>query len=1079
MGGNLTALELVLTFLTMFGPATKESLAAVCVLFEAVVRYDYEKSKFDKDTAKVCRANNHLIAMAELYGVQCDLKQLATPGGRRAILRVILGPVIEGLSLDDLEQIRNNAVEAMVLLTFKPLDEVQDIVTKWANQAIKDRRYQMRVCAWTGLPMEPADGHSEAESSVDVEGSAEDEIIITALTQTCTLGLEIAFIFLTMLGPVTKESVEATGVLFSAILGYSKATGKFDKATVKMVPGVSAQLCLLARLYGLRCEPRILDTPPGPRAILREIIGPVIEEHSPAELEQVRKEADEVAAIIMCGPLERVVTIAAAWAAAAKEDARYQARVAAWTGKPVDGLQRNHAVKVDQRHITTMDNTKLGHNVAYDSKADECKADDDGASENSSDTPLYLEIATCNTVVQLMTVQALFSMDILPKQEASFTTMFPTPLEVCLGHSSVQPATFLDDFSHTVEETSSNIGAVYDSDEVDDTKELMDASDEEHYHRMVGFQFPTYVPSVPTLDTSNGSTPTTDLGSPIFEQWMTTWHSLEMSAWKAVLQSAAEKESQDEKRKAVFEPYADAWEDAQLSCWSAALKGNDRTEPLPRICVDTKDGEARMDPVGNDEGTDGGKDIISIHSASELSSPLGDGFQGPGTKISDDTDTSDHVSSHAQSPEASLQLSPLQSTIKAGHGLVSVTWEMVKLYTQLSSPISSSLGTPLDDQWFIGYILAQMEKTTNHWYFKPTEDQKQRFRHHTYLRLNNTKFSRWILFVSMGIIESSLAGDMSRVQRHSSLMEHIEGSLKAELTLELTPHEMRCRWSDWIHVSLIKTTFIPGFNTYQVLRSLAPVFLQATYSNPTLWPSGSDFTRVPLSSILASISNELTYFALLDCTYAMASGLPQLVEYDTTIYQQPKYSAPHQWLHSSPTELQLVLADINACRDKSPYARDWRDIEHQLLAWQSRHAEHTFTESWMTVAWYAVQESWRLSLQVYLYLAVCNASSDDPRIQTRVKQILQLVGSIKKREPSDTVASFFIQYLIVGICARSEAQRKKVRDKLISVNETKLWIMRASNFAHVLDHLWHGVAAGGLPIKWNDYMRSRETVLPM
>ncbi|CAE6508054.1 unnamed protein product, partial [Rhizoctonia solani] len=95
---KLTALELVLTFLTMFGPVTKESLAAVCVLFEAILGYDYEKGKFDKDAVKkVCGVADHLFAMAELYGAKCDAKQLETPGGRRAILRVILGPVLEGL----------------------------------------------------------------------------------------------------------------------------------------------------------------------------------------------------------------------------------------------------------------------------------------------------------------------------------------------------------------------------------------------------------------------------------------------------------------------------------------------------------------------------------------------------------------------------------------------------------------------------------------------------------------------------------------------------------------------------------------------------------------------------------------------------------------------------------------------------------------------------------------------------------------------------------------------------------------------------------------------------------------------
>jgi hypothetical protein len=52
MNGKLTALELVLTFLTMLGPATKESLAAVCVLFEALLSY---VSAYERDRAMVHR----------------------------------------------------------------------------------------------------------------------------------------------------------------------------------------------------------------------------------------------------------------------------------------------------------------------------------------------------------------------------------------------------------------------------------------------------------------------------------------------------------------------------------------------------------------------------------------------------------------------------------------------------------------------------------------------------------------------------------------------------------------------------------------------------------------------------------------------------------------------------------------------------------------------------------------------------------------------------------------------------------------------------------------------------------------
>ncbi|CCO33238.1 hypothetical protein BN14_07312 [Rhizoctonia solani AG-1 IB] len=128
MTGKLTALELVLTFLTMLGPATKESLAAVCVLFEALLSYDYETGKFEKCAAnKVTGVMGHLIEMAVLYGVQCNAKQL------------------EKLGLNDLDRMRDEAVEAMMVLTFKPLDEVQNMLAAWAEQAVKDGRYQSRV----------------------------------------------------------------------------------------------------------------------------------------------------------------------------------------------------------------------------------------------------------------------------------------------------------------------------------------------------------------------------------------------------------------------------------------------------------------------------------------------------------------------------------------------------------------------------------------------------------------------------------------------------------------------------------------------------------------------------------------------------------------------------------------------------------------------------------------------------------------------------------------------------------------------------------------------------------------------
>ncbi|CAE6475428.1 unnamed protein product [Rhizoctonia solani] len=409
--------------------------------------------------------------------------------------------------------------------------------------------------------------------------------------------------------------------------------------------------------------------------------------------------------------------------------------------------------------------------------------------------------------------------------------------------------------------------------------------------------------------------------------------------------------------------------------------------------------------------------------------------------------TPDSASSHIQNTGQ-----PCSCPSQPADGLMSIFRKKV---AQLPKSLPDQLIQ--DERWFIERIIAQTEKVMGYWYFNPPCNNKQQLHLYIYGRMGNTKFTRWILLAVMGVIESLFTGDMSHAQLHNSLIQRIEGSLRAELALELTPREMRNRWVDWIHVSLMAMLF-NNLDTHQTLRRIVPVLLQVIYSNPALWSTDSDLTRVPLSNILVSASHELAYFAFVDCTYAMVSGLPQQVEYDTTIYSRLPQPSWHQLTHEFPTELLLLV---------------------HLLAWQSCPAEYKFTESWVAVAWYAVQESWRLALLIYLYLAVCNASSDDPRVQIRAKQIIQVAGTVKKRGSSDASASLCNQYLMAGICASSEVDRRTVREKLASANETKLWIMRASNFSPVLEHLWNGAGASGRPVRWSDFVHSREVLLPI
>ncbi|CUA73185.1 putative transcriptional regulatory protein C965,10 [Schizosaccharomyces pombe 972h-] [Rhizoctonia solani] len=382
-----------------------------------------------------------------------------------------------------------------------------------------------------------------------------------------------------------------------------------------------------------------------------------------------------------------------------------------------------------------------------------------------------------------------------------------------------------------------------------------------------------------------------------------------------------------------------------------------------------------------------------------------------------------------------------RSTLKATDSPMSILRKIINLQTQLSPSPSDPLKKFIDSHWSLEYILANSDKVTDHCYFKPANLKGRRFREDVVIRLRTSHFARWIALVSMCVVEDFRTSNAPENPLHSLWVGHIECAVKRELTRDLAPREMQQHHSDLVHISLLKTIVVRGSNLYKVLQDITPAFLHVVYSDAKLWPSGSDFACVPLSNILNSEAHELALFALMDCTCAIAFGLPQHVEYDTTIYSPPSSLLSVQWAYGTPVEFHAVLADINSCRDQSPTAHDWREIEQWLLTWQSRPKVLAFAESWMEVAWYAVQESWRLALLTYLHMAVCGATSDDPKIQFYIKQILQVIGT-------------------VGICARNEVHRKVVREELLAPKGTKLWLMRSSYFVPVLDHLWHGAAAG-------------------
>lgn len=66
-----------------------------------------------------------------------------------------------------------------------------------------------------------------------------------------------------------------------------------------------------------------------------------------------------------------------------------------------------------------------------------------------------------------------------------------------------------------------------------------------------------------------------------------------------------------------------------------------------------------------------------------------------------------------------------------------------------------------------------------------------------------------------------------------------------------------------------------------------------------------------------------------------------------------------------------------------------------------------------------------------------------------------------------------------GAAARKEKHRAVIRRKVQASRSVSACILRGADFVSVLDHLWLGVGAGGVPTTWDDYVSSRCATLPV
>ncbi|KAH7322350.1 hypothetical protein B0J17DRAFT_683764 [Rhizoctonia solani] len=265
--------------------------------------------------------------------------------------------------------------------------------------------------------------------------------------------------------------------------------------------------------------------------------------------------------------------------------------------------------------------------------------------------------------------------------------------------------------------------------------------------------------------------------------------------------------------------------------------------------------------------------------------------------------------------------------------------------------------------------------------------------------------------------------------------------------------EVKDKLNGLIELEFAQTMVLGTAAGYSSLRLALPSFLRLVSEDSNLW-----------------VEQEHSGMLCVSIPAVLTSSIAELVEYDSTGFPiQPEF--PVDWVHGVhgvPMEMMVNLAEVHNWRAQRKDV-DWTVLEMRALSWRWHQREIQSDESADMVFRAAIQEAWRHTTLIYIYMGVCGVTSHDPRVQASVQQMLNTHLDVHFSMPS----------IVAGLAAPYESQRTLIIRKMKSFYGVRIWKVRGQDFVRVLEHLWHGPAASGGAVVWDDYVQARCKVLPI
>ncbi|KAG9074787.1 hypothetical protein FS749_013623, partial [Ceratobasidium sp. UAMH 11750] len=286
-------------------------------------------------------------------------------------------------------------------------------------------------------------------------------------------------------------------------------------------------------------------------------------------------------------------------------------------------------------------------------------------------------------------------------------------------------------------------------------------------------------------------------------------------------------------------------------------------------------------------------------------------------------------------------------------------------------PRMPSTLTPDSTGPMIDYILSQHEQLINLAYFKPLHQQIVHIRNSLSERLHTSQATRLAMFLRSNILRAILSGaGAEKFSAYFSWLHRFDQQLRLAPEKGVIFANLQDRLTGTLEVSFLKLRLCKSTNVYQTLQDSAPVFLQIALAVTTQQPAARPPSVISVASILASTRYELSHFILLDSFCSMLYALPQVIDYDTSVAPLESHTHPVEWIHGCPATFQATLVNINSLfHRKQPGSRlEWKSIEQYLKSWRPVIQASRDGESWGAIARLAIQESWRHTLLIYLYM---------------------------------------------------------------------------------------------------------------